>query len=130
MDDISRNWQMLVSLLPAGWQGDARSSGAVERLRGFASVDAVLRCLLLHVGCGYSLRETSVRAHLGRFAQVSDVTLLNRLRQSEEWLHRMCRTLLEENGVDLQAGLAGRVLRLVDGTQIHEPGRTGSQPAL
>ena len=37
-----------------------------------------LRTLLLHVGCGWSLRETAVQAKLAGIADVSDVTLLNR----------------------------------------------------
>ena len=40
--------------------------GAVERLRGFRSVGDLLRVLLLHIGKGYSLRETAVRARHGR----------------------------------------------------------------
>jgi len=58
----------------------AISSGAVRRLHGFPSRDALLRMLLLHVGCGWSLRETAVQAKLAGIAKISDVTLLNRLR--------------------------------------------------
>jgi len=127
MDDITSNWNMLVGLLPEDWREAARGSGALTRLRGFATVDSLLRCLLLHVGCGYSLRETSVRAGLAGVAQVSDVTLLNRLRQSESWLKQMCLALLRERGVGLEHGLAGRVLRVLDGTHVKEPGKTGTQ---
>lgn len=127
MDDITSNWDMLVGLLPEDWRQVAKSSGAITRLRGFATEDAMLRCLLLHVGCGYSLRETSVRAGLAGVAQVSDVTLLNRLRQSKEWLKQMCLALLRERGVGLENGLAGRVLRVLDGTHVKEPGKTGTQ---
>jgi hypothetical protein len=47
----------------------AWQSGAVERLRGFPSPDVLLRMLLLHVGRGYSLRETVVRAKLANWDQ-------------------------------------------------------------
>ena len=127
MDDIARNWDLLVGLLPDAWQQQARISGAVTRLRGFPSVEALLRCLLLHAGCGYSLRETSVRAQIAGLAQVSDVTLLNRLRQAEGWLRQMCLDLLRERGVSLEPGLATRRLRVLDGTHVKEPGRTGTQ---
>jgi hypothetical protein len=60
-----------------------RSSGAVRRLRSFPSLNALLRALLLHVGCGWSLRETAVRAKLAGIGEVSDVTLLHRLRDAE-----------------------------------------------
>src|SRR6266849_4329093 len=72
------------------------------RLRGFPSLDALLRTLLLHVGCGWSLRETAVQAKLAGIAEVSDVTLLNRLRDAESWLRQMCQELWKDNGVELQ----------------------------
>jgi len=81
------NWKVLGSLFPAGWQQMAWQSGAVERLRGFPSPDVLLRVLLLHVARGYSLRETVVRAKLANWADISDVALLKRLRNIEEWLH-------------------------------------------
>lgn len=58
----------------------------------FPSLDALLRTLLLHVGCGWSLRETSVQAKLAGIAEVSDVTVLNRLRDAENWLRRCVRS--------------------------------------
>ncbi len=121
------DWQVLLSLFPAGWEQEGRSSGAVKRLRGFDSVEALLRTLLLHVGCGWSLRETAVRAKLAGIAEVSDVTLLNRLRDAEVWLRQLCRQLWQENGVDLQPAVAGRTVRVLDATVVREPGRTGSQ---
>lgn len=121
------DWQVLLGLFPAGWEQEGRSSGAIRRLRGFASVEALLRTLLLHVGCGWSLRETAVRAKLAGIAEVSDVTLLNRLRDAEAWLRQLCRQLWQENGVDLQPAVAGRVVRVLDATVVREPGRTGSQ---
>jgi len=121
------DWQVLVGLFPAGWEQEGRKSGAVRRLRGFDSVEALLRTLLLHVGCGWSLRETAVRAKLAGIAEVSDVTLLNRLRDAEVWLRQLCRQLWQENGVDLQPAVAGRPVRVLDATVIREPGKTGSQ---
>lgn len=59
------SWELLLSFLPMGWEQQAVLCGAVERLRRFASVGALLRVLLLHVGKGYWLRETAVRAAFG-----------------------------------------------------------------
>ena len=80
----------------------ARQSGTVERLRGFPSPDVLLRMLMLHVARGYSLRETVVRAKLANWTDISDVALLKRLRNSEEWLRLLCIELLREN-VDVPA---------------------------
>src|ERR1035438_4709042 len=121
------NWQVLRGLFPSGWEQLGRSSGAVRRLRGFSSLEALLRTLLMHVGCGWSLRETAVQAKLAGVADVSDVTLLNRLRDSESWLRQLCQQLWKDNGVELQPGLHDRTVRLLDATVVKEPGQTGSQ---
>jgi hypothetical protein len=56
------SWEVLVGLFPSDWRQRARELGVVERLRGFTSIDDLMRTLLLHVAQGYSLRETVVRA--------------------------------------------------------------------
>lgn len=127
MSALREDWQVLRELFPPDWEQLGRNTGAVRRLRGFDSIEAVLRTLLLHVGCGWSLRETAVHANLAGIAEVSDVTLLNRLRQSEEWLRQLCERLWKDNGVDLQPAFKGRPVRLVDATTVKEPGKTGGQ---
>ena len=87
----------------------------------------MLRALLLHVGCGWSLRQTAAASKLAGIADVSDVTLLNRLRQAEGWLLHLCQQLWRENGLELAPMLNGRPLRLLDATTVKEPGRTGGQ---
>jgi hypothetical protein len=127
MSALRENWQVLLELFPLHWEELGRRTGAVRRLRGFNSLNDLLRTLLLHVGCGWSLRETAVQAKLAGIAEVSDVTLLNRLRQAEDWLRQMCQLLWNDNGVNLVPGLEGRPVRLVDGTTVKEPGKTGGQ---
>lgn len=124
---MREDWQVLLGLFPAGWEELGRSTGAVARLRGFESLNDLFRTLLLHVGCGWSLRETAVQAKLAGIADVSDVTLLNRLRQAEDWLRQLCQQLWKDNGVSLEPALKGRPVRLVDATVVREPGRTGGQ---
>lgn len=120
-----RNWEFLVKLLPSDWEYQARASGAVERQRGFESVDSLLRTLLLHVGLGCSLRETSVVAKAAGWVQMSDVALLKKLRKSEGWLQSLCAGLLSSSGIALPSD-NGICMRLIDGTLIKEPGQTGS----
>jgi hypothetical protein len=120
------NWQTLVSFFPPDWEHLATETRASVRLRGFRSVDALMRTLLLHVARGYSLRETVVRARMGRLARVSDVALLKRLRSAEEWFHALCVALLQEQGLELPQAHPQLRLRLVDSTTIKEPGKTGS----
>lgn len=123
------DWQVLMSLFPAGWQEQAKITGAMERQRGITSAEALLRLYLLHVGRGYSLRETAVRAKEGGVASISDVGLLKRLRRSEDWLRWLCTQLFLENGLQppVDESNGRRRVRIVDGTIVREPGKTGSQ---
>jgi hypothetical protein len=68
-----------------------------------------------------------VRARLANWTGISDVALLNRLRHSEEWLRFLCVELFRENiAYRFDEGINDTV-RIVDGTIVREPGKTGSQ---
>jgi hypothetical protein len=130
MPEISaadENWAVVLTLLPAQWEQQAILSRAVERLRGFDSVGAVLRTLLLHVGKGYSLLETAARAKTAGIAEVSAVTVMQRLRHAEAWLHGMCVALVQESGWAVPFEAHGWRVRAVDSTLVQEPGRKGRQ---
>ena len=118
------DWDLLRSFFPANWQELARSTDALKGLRQDKSAEGCLRVLLLHLGCGYSLRETVVRARQAGLAELSDVALLKRLRKSKEWLCRLCGELFAECGMKAQS--ATPALRLIDATVVKEPGPTGS----
>jgi hypothetical protein len=121
------DWRVLTTLFPEGWQQQAQQTGAIERQRGITAPAVLLRLFLLHVARGYSLRETAVRAKEAGLATISDVGLLKRLRRSEDWLHWLCTRLVAENGVQIPSPDGQRAVRIVDGTIIKEPGKTGSQ---
>ncbi len=123
---VKASWK-LASLFPAGWQQVAWQSRAVERLRGFPSPDVLLRMLLLHVARGYTLRETVVRAQLANWADIPDVALLKRLRNSEEGLRLLSIELLRENVAYRLEEAISRTIRIVDGTIVREPDKTRSQ---
>lgn len=127
MREAEEDWKVLTSLLPSDWQQMALQSGAVRRWREFSSPDLLLRTLLLHVARGYSLRETVLHARLSKWAKVSDVALLKRLRSSEEWLRTLCLELLRENFTYRIDQSISPTIRIVDGTIVKEPGKTASQ---
>jgi hypothetical protein len=126
-NETEEDWAVLLSLFPEGWERQAKETGAMERQRGIAIPETLLRLFLLHVARGYSLRETSVRAGESGLAAISDVGILKRLRRSEDWLHWLCTQLVSENGVQMPKKKNRGSVRIVDGTIIKEPGKTGSQ---
>lgn len=130
---VGEDWDVVMAALPAQWQAKAVELGAVRRRpRGFADVAALLRVLMIHLADGCSLRETVVRARAGDLADISDVALLKRLRGCGPWFQWMAQELAA--GMALPAApdatpaalLAGRRVRLVDGSTVSEPGATGS----
>lgn len=125
---IERDWSVVTAMLPAQWQSKAVELGAVRRLRGFASVEALLRVLLIHLADGCSLRETVVRARAGALADVSDVALLKRLRGCGSWFQWMIQEMAANMSLPMTPSefLADRPVRLIDGSVVCEPGATGS----
>ena len=122
---MNEDWDLLVSFLPAKWAELAGETGALKGLRKDKSADSLLRTLLVHLGCGYSLRETVVRARKAHLSDLSDVALLNWLRKSQAWLHALCAELFREQSVAVSAA-GGFQMRAFDATTVKEPGTTGS----
>jgi hypothetical protein len=123
---VGEDWELLKSFLPPNWRVLARRTDALKGLRQDKSEENCLRTLLIHLACGYSLRETVVRAREAHLAELSDVALLKRLRKSEQWLYELCRSLFEEANLATDQPALGRRIRLVDATHVKEPGKTGS----
>ncbi|MDE0125478.1 MAG: hypothetical protein OXN97_12970 [Bryobacterales bacterium] len=81
--------------------------------------------LLLHLGCGYSLRETAVRARQAQMAELTAAAVWLRLRKARDWLHALRRELWREAGGDVAAD-GGFQVRALDATTVRELGKTGS----
>jgi hypothetical protein len=122
---MREDWPLLVSFLPEDWSELAAKTGALKGLRKYKSAENLLRVLLLHLGCGHSLRETAVRARKAALAELSSVAVWKRLRKSQQWLQELCIALFRERGVEL-AGQAGFQVRAIDATTVKEPGKSGS----
>ena len=124
---VSPDWVILRSFLPENWIQLARDTGALKGLRKYKCPEAYLRVLLIHLGCGYSLRETVVRARHAGLADLSDVALLKRLRKSKDWLYAMCKMLFQEHGIEVSSDDDALNMRAFDATIVSEKGPTGSQ---
>jgi len=125
LNAVDEDWGLLISFFPPAWQNLARKTGALKGLRQEKSEEKFLRVLRMHLGCGFSLRETVVRAREAHLADLSDVALLKRLRKSKGWLRELCCQLFAERGIQDPEGRIAS-LRLMDATVVKEPGQTGS----
>ena len=123
---IDEDWAVLRSFFPDNWQVLATETNALKGLRKDKTAESLMRTLLIHVGCGYSLRETAARARRANLAQLSDVALLKRLRKCAQWLHQMCCGLFAEQLEDVPSDQSP-AMHVLDASIISEPGKTGSQ---
>lgn len=122
---MDEEWVLLLSFLPENWRELAAATGALKGLRKDKAVEDLLRTLLLHLGCGHSLRETVVRAKKAQLADLSDVALLKRLKKAKAWLYALCVELFRERGIEV-SGRDGFQVRAFDATTVKEPGKTGA----
>src|SRR5208337_4465320 len=121
----NEDWKLLLSFFPPNWKELGQVTEALKGLRQDKSEENYIRTLLLHLGCGFSMRETVVRAKQAKLAELSDVALLKRLRKSKDWLYKLCCALFEERGIPSELAVP-HTLRLMDATVVKEPGKTGS----
>jgi hypothetical protein len=121
-------WSVVKGFLPADLEEMARRTGALQRARGIKDAETLLRVLMMHVAGGLSLAQTAVRAAELGFADVSAVALFKRLRAARQWLESLCQQLIGQTSEDCAASwpLPGRIFRALDGSDIREPGATGS----
>ena len=122
---LTEDWPVLLSFFPDNWIELAATSDLIKGLRKDKAIENYIRTLLIHIACGYSMRETVTRAKLAGLADISDVAFLGRLRKAKEWLHSLCVALFEEQGMILH-GQSSFQVRLFDATNVKEPGKTGS----
>ena len=122
------SWEVLRQFLPDDLEDSAREHGAFRRARGeVKSATVLLRLLLLHVAGGLSLEQTVVRARENKLVNVSAVALFKRLRSSGPWLQWLTAQLVKSLAQEWDDTLwKGRQIRVLDATDIEEPGPTGT----
>jgi len=118
-------WKFLTRYFPPGWESAASLLGAMRRDgQSIRDAETLLRCLLVHLADGCSLKETAARVQAAGWAKISSVGLFKRLKASEEWLRWLAEQLWRQ--ARPCPAVRGRRVRAVDATTVSEPGRTGS----
>lgn len=119
------DWQKIQREMPADLEEMARSSGALVRGRKIKTAESLLRMVLVYAVRDWSLRMVGAWAVIQQVAAVSDVALLYRFRQCQQWLGQLLMQVLQQQNTYLTQ-LAGVRLRLIDTTGISQPGSVGS----
>jgi len=109
----------LFKLLPEGWEEKAKELKAFQRARGIQSPEELLRLILLYLTEGKSFRGTSAMTHLSGVAEMSDVAILKRMRNSAGLLQWLCGNIYRRAGfiAERPKWLKKRNVILVDGTE-------------
>jgi hypothetical protein len=118
-------WDDFLSCLPSNWREIAFNCNVLKGQRKDKDPETLMRLFMLHLLCGYSLRETSAIASAADIADLSDVAILKRLRKSDEMFSQLCSELFCK--VSNNYELTDYNVRLFDGTIIKEPGQFGTQ---
>lgn len=125
---VDESWEILQQFLPNNLEQSAREHGAFRRARGeIRSASVLLRLILLHVAGGLSLEQSVLRARENKLVNISAVGLFKRLRSAGPWLTWLTEELVKALSTDWDDAMwKGRPIRVLDATDIEEPGPTGT----
>lgn len=128
MLQIEDNWELLLKFLPKNWEQMVYDTKALVRKRVIDSPKTLLRVLLMYLSDNCSLVTTVTKAKMLNIANISDVTLLNRLRSSADLFQMLSNELLKYRGVNICTPDIFNKYRIisVDSSVISEPGSTGT----
>jgi len=106
-------------MLPEGWEAKAVEMKAFQRPRGIKSPFELLKMILLYLTKGKSFRGTSAVARLSGEAEMSDVAILKRMRNSAAWLQWLSQNICRRGGLTVEKPewLKNKNVLLVDGTE-------------
>jgi hypothetical protein len=118
---VGQDWQATVERLGgvARLEAGARETRAFLRAREIASAVDMLRMVLAYCLGEKGLRLTAAWAASIGLADISNVALLGRLRQSGEWLALLIGHVLAQAA---PRASRGRLIRIVDGTTVPKAG--------
>ena len=112
-------FEELLQLLPEGWEAKAKELGALQRAREIKTAEELLQLILLYLTEGKSFRGTSALIRLSGGAELSDVAVLKRMRNSAAWLQWLCENIYRQAGIIVRkpAWLKNKNVKAVDGTE-------------
>lgn len=116
-------WSEFLSRLPShiDLAATARETKAFIRARGVQDAARLLRLALAYGVGGLSLRSVAAWASQAGIADISDVSLLDRLRNAADWLDLLWQSVLGARLAPLVMPGLGLIVRLIDATHFSSP---------
>lgn len=120
----SEGWSRIVAWLggEAALAESARLHGAFVRARRVRSATDALRLALMYGPGGRSLRCLAAMAGAQGLADLSDVSLMERIRNAADWLQALCAQTLGRVAETIGVQAAPRPIRIVDGSRLEGQG--------
>ncbi len=118
IEEITRNIDVVFSLLPEGWQGKARELGALTRARIIKTAEELLMLILLYQTSGKSLGGTSSLLKSGDSAGLEKNAVYYRIQKSTDWSIWLNQNICRSAGMiaEKPAFLEGKRIIAVDAT--------------
>jgi hypothetical protein len=120
-----QDWQGTQSKLGLDLEKTAYETKALVRKREVRAASDLLRLILVYCVCDWSLRLVGAWGVLQGVANLSDVALLKRFRNSHAWMGKLIGLLLQRRCQALRQ-VGSLRLRLVDASVVVEPGSQGT----
>lgn len=111
--EILSHWEQLKGYFPSDLETSARVFGAFRRARGIPDAMTLLRLMMVYCATPLSFRQTVAWAKAQEIADISDVSLIERMERCEAWLLHLLQQMLPGSEKAM-----GRRVCLVDGTTV------------
>lgn len=124
-----KEWDLLCSFIPLDLSKTAVNKLAIRRFRHLYEASDLLRICLAYGYCDMSLRQVAAWATAKGVGDFSNVAILKRLRNCEEWLSEIIYTILRNRKISLPEGMSERI-SLLDATDLRKLGSSSSDYRL
>lgn len=128
-----RNWEQVMSYLPADYRELADECKQIETQYGNAKVteaDELLRLIFLHVGANLPLRQTVAWVAEAGGPEISAMRLHMKMRRAAPYLHALVARMMQPSMAARPELWAGYDLLAIDATAVSGPGATGTDARL
>ncbi len=122
---LASTWEEVKRAADIDLERTAQETHAPRRARGIKTASDLLRLVLMYALSGWSLRLIAAWAVIQSIGYISDVAVLNRLRNCTGWIGRLICVKLQQRCQGLQ-NQPGVWIRLMDASAISHKGSKGT----